>query len=84
MFFVYVIRSTINGYFYVGMSEDVAKRIVQHNAGSTKSTKPYKPWELFFFESYPSRIEARKGEVYLKSGIGKEFIKSRWRESQTV
>ena len=78
MFFVYVLRSEINGYFYVGMSQNVYERIAEHNRGKTKSTKAYKPWTLFFFETFPTRIEARKREVYLKSGIGKEFIKSKW------
>jgi len=61
----------------VGMSEDVQKRIIQHNKGMTFSTKGYRPWKLFFFEEYNSREEARKREVYLKSGIGKEYIKSK-------
>ena len=78
MFFVYVLRSNVNGHFYVGMSQDVANRVVQHNSGMTKSTKAYRPWVLFFHEAFSTRIEARKREVYLKSGIGKEFIKKKW------
>ncbi|HEX4875230.1 MAG TPA: GIY-YIG nuclease family protein [Chitinophagaceae bacterium] len=75
MFFVYVIRSEKDGRFYVGLSEDVDKRVNQHNKGMTFSTKGFRPWKLFFFESFPTRIDARKREIYLKSGSGKEFIK---------
>ena len=81
MFFVYVIRSSVNGHFYVGMTADVEARLQRHNRGENKSTKAYKPWSLFFFESFETRIEARNREVYLKSGIGKEFIKKKWLDS---
>jgi putative endonuclease len=50
----------------------------QHNRGYNKSTKAYRPWELFFTEMYETRVEARKREVYLKSGVGKEYIKNKW------
>jgi len=80
MFFVYVLRSTVNGHFYVGMTENIANRIARHNRGDNKSTKAHRPWELFFFESCSTRDEARKREVYLKSGIGKEYIKRKWVE----
>jgi putative endonuclease len=78
MVFVYVLRSSVDGRFYVGMSENVTLRLAQHNKGFTKSTKGYRPWELFFFEEYDTRESARKREIYLKSGIGKEYIKSKW------
>ena len=78
MFFVYVIRSEVDGRFYVGFTTDVNKRLKEHNNGKTKSTKGYCPWCLFFYEEYGTRIEARNREVYLKSGTGKEYIKNKW------
>jgi putative endonuclease len=78
MFYVYVIRSDIDGRFYVGMTEDVDKRLEQHNKGMTFSTKGYRPWKLFFNEILQTREEARKREKYLKSGYGKQFIKQKW------
>ena len=80
MFFVYVLRSCVNGNFYLGMTIDIQKRICQHNNGANRSTKAHRPWELFFTEEYQTRIEAREREVYLKSGIGKEFIKKKYTE----
>ncbi len=68
----------MNGHFYVGMTENVEARLVRHNRGDNRSTKSHRPWVLFFFEVFPTRDEARKREVYLKSGIGKEFIKKEW------
>jgi len=84
MFFVYVIRSSVNGYFYVGLTENIDSRLKKHNEGSTPSTKPYRPWELFFFETCATRLEAREREKYLKSGIGKEFIKRKWAGIQSA
>ncbi len=81
MIHVYVLKSLNNWRFYVGMTANVEKRLKEHNSGFTKSTKGYLPWDLFFFESYPSRFEARKREKYLKSGVGKEFIKEKWSHS---
>ena len=79
--FVYVLKSQNNWRFYVGMTTNIEKRVREHNSGYTKSTKGYTPWLLFFFEEYETREEARKREIYLKSGIGKEKIKELWSRS---
>ncbi|MEQ8712230.1 MAG: GIY-YIG nuclease family protein [Cyclobacteriaceae bacterium] len=83
MYFVYVLRSEVNGYFYVGMTADVNRRLNEHNTGKNKSTRAYKPWKLFFYETLGSRKEARSREKYLKSGVGKEYIKNKWPSSST-
>ena len=79
--YVYVIRSEKDGRFYVGLTSNVEKRVSQHNAGRTRSTKAYRPWKLFFFEECLNRIEARKREKYLKSGYGKQWIKEKYKRS---
>ena len=76
--FVYVLRSLKDGRFYVGMTTDLDRRILEHNNGKTKSTKGYRPWELFFSEELETRDLARKREKYLKSGYGKKWIKEKW------
>ncbi|WP_416437874.1 GIY-YIG nuclease family protein [Phnomibacter sp. MR] len=78
MMYVYVIRSEKYGRFYVGISEDVDRRLAEHNAGHTFSTKGYRPWQLFFVETVSDRAKARAREKYLKSGVGKEYIKRLW------
>ena len=80
---VYVIRSQKDGRDYVGMSNDVERRLIEHNNGKTKSTKGFIPWNLLFFENYSDRITARKREKYLKSGYGKMWIKKKWPRSST-
>jgi len=74
MYFVYVLLSKKNGHRYVGMSNDPEKRILQHNAGYTKSTKAYRPWVKVYSESFETLSEAVNREKYLKSGIGREYL----------
>lgn len=76
MYCVYAISSLSRSYIYVGLTHDLNQRISQHNSGSNKTTRPYIPFELIHFESFATRAEARKREKYLKSGVGKEFLKA--------
>lgn len=65
-----VIRSLINGKLYVGFTADIENRINKHNNGKVRSTKAYKPYELVYKEQFNDKTEARKRELYLKSGEG--------------
>jgi putative endonuclease len=76
MFFVYAIKSTVRNYIYVGMTNNLERRLIEHNNGENSSTKAYKPFVLIYTVAFPTRIEAREKEKYLKSGIGKEYLKS--------
>ena len=58
------------------MTNDVERRLNEHNNGENRSTKAYRPFKLILKEEYKTRLEARTREVYLKSGIGKELLKS--------
>lgn len=72
---VYAIRSKEDDRIYVGFTQDVQKRLLEHNRGETKSTKGYRPWVLVYTEEVDSREEARNLEKYYKSGSGKEKLK---------
>jgi putative endonuclease len=76
MIIVYAIRSLGRHYLYVGMTNDLERRLAEHNNGENRSTKAYKPFVLIYSESFSNRSLAREKEKYLKSGIGKEFLKS--------
>ncbi|MBF0522238.1 MAG: GIY-YIG nuclease family protein [Candidatus Omnitrophica bacterium] len=77
MYYVYVIFSKLRKYIYVGLTNDVKRRFEQHQKGYNKKTRAYRPFQLINVELFFSRIDARKREKYLKSGIGKEWIKLR-------
>ena len=38
-YFVYILESEIDGRLYKGQTSDIAKRIIEHNSGKTKSPK---------------------------------------------
>ena len=76
MFWVYAICSSQRNYIYVGMSSNIKDRIHRHNAGFERTTKPYKPFLLLYFEIWPTRPAARNREKFFKSGSGKEFLKN--------
>ncbi len=76
MYFIYAIKSNSRNYIYVGITNSLKRRLVEHNEGKNKTTKPYGPFELIYFEEANNRLKAREREKYLKSGVGKEFLKS--------
>ncbi|MBD3637774.1 MAG: GIY-YIG nuclease family protein [Crocinitomicaceae bacterium] len=76
MYTVYALKSLVDGRIYVGFTQNLDNRIKEHNAGKTRSTKGYRPWKIIYTELYTSRTQARDREKYLKSGAGKEFLKS--------
>ena len=76
MYYVYAIKSLNKNYLYVGITNNLERRISQHNLGREKTTKPYSPFKVIYTEQYENRTLARKKEKFLKSGCGKEFLKS--------
>jgi putative endonuclease len=76
MFLVYAIKSEVRNYIYVGLTDNFDRRLLQHNSGQNKTTRAYAPFVVVLVESYRTRPEARKREKYLKSGIGKEYLRS--------
>ena len=75
MFYVYALRSKKTNELYIGISQDPAERVRQHNFGMTKSTKFGRPYELIYMESCVDRKTARDKEKKYKSGSGREFLK---------
>ena len=65
------------GTVYIGSSRDDSPdtRLLAHNAGKTKFTKSGIPWELVHTERYNTYTEARKRELFLKSGRGRSLLK---------
>ena len=70
MYYVYILQSLVINRFYIGVTSDREERLVGHNSGGTKSTKPYKPWRVVYNEKFIDKSEAYKREFYLKSAKG--------------
>ncbi len=75
VFIVYVIESVNHDFIYVGLTDNLERRLYQHNHKLGRSTKPYAPYKLIYTESLDDRASARKREKYLKSTSGKIFLR---------
>ncbi|PIR73337.1 MAG: excinuclease ABC subunit C [Candidatus Moranbacteria bacterium CG10_big_fil_rev_8_21_14_0_10_35_21] len=51
---------------YIGSTNNLVRRIEDHNNGNTRSTKYFVPWKLVYFEEYPTKKEAIIRERQLK------------------
>ena len=72
--FVYLIKSINNNWNYVGFTGDLNSRLREHNSGSVKSTKAYKPFRLVFAQIVENRLKARSLEKFLKVRFNKEAL----------
>ncbi len=75
MFYVYVLKSLVNGRHYTGSTNNLERRVHEHNSGQTKYTSLTRPFELIYKEVYNTNLEAKRREKFLKSGKGREFLK---------
>lgn len=75
IFVVYVLKSRIARKSYVGLTDNVARRLKEHNSGKHFYTKRYMPWEVIYQEKFANFREARSREKYLKSTSGRRFLK---------
>ncbi len=73
-YFTYIIKSQKNGKYYIGSSDDVNRRLLDHNWSRTPSTKTGIPWVLVYFESFDSRSEAMKREYEIKAKKSRNYI----------
>jgi putative endonuclease len=78
MYYVYAIKSLIKDWIYVGITDNLERRLNQHNKGQNRSTKPYIPFVLVYFEEESDREFARLREKYLKTASGKRWLKNQF------
>ncbi len=77
MHYTYVLLSTRDGKLYTGLTGDLRIRFNEHNSGKVPSTKNRGPFKLIYYEACLNREDARYRERYLKSGMGKRYLKNR-------
>jgi len=81
-FQTYILRSDTTGRFYIGHTENLTKRIFEHNNNRTPSIKNRGPWKLFYSETYETRSEASRRERQIKRMKSRLFIESLAGESR--
>lgn len=76
MYPVYILRTESRpDQTYVGSTDDLRRRLVEHNSGKSTHTKKFMPWNLIFYAAFPEKALAERFEEYLKSGSGRAFAR---------
>ena len=75
MNYVYVLISIKDTKLYIGYTEDVERRVRDHNQGKVPSTQARKPMKLIYYEAHISKEDALRRERYFKTSKGKVTLK---------
>jgi predicted GIY-YIG superfamily endonuclease len=78
MYYVYILKSKEYESIYTGITEDLERRIKEHNSGEVKFTKFKKPYKLVWYCAFLERKKAYRFERYLKTGSGIAFLRKRF------
>ena len=79
-YYIYLLQSKKDKRYYAGFTVDLRKRLKEHNEGEyTSWTKGRGPFELIYYEACKNKEDARKREIFLKTGMGKRYLKNRLR-----
>ena len=74
-YYTYVIRSLTSGRHYIGSTNDIERRLRDHNRGKNRSVRGRGPFELVLVETYGSRADAERREKQIKSYKGGEAFR---------
>ncbi len=78
MYIVYILTSCqYPERYYIGMTNDIKRRIKEHDAGDSVYSKRYAPWQLETYITFRNKKRAEEFEKYLKSDSGFSFLKRR-------
>lgn len=77
MHYSYIIHSSKLHRFYVGSTQDINKRLKQHNSSIVFATKSGVPWKIVWLGTFVSTKEANNFEQYLKTDSGRAFMYKR-------
>ena len=70
---VYILQSEKDDSYYIGCTNDLGRRITEHNSGLSKYTSKKMPWAIKYVESVENLKEARKREAFLKRQRNRKF-----------
>jgi putative endonuclease len=75
MHYVYILLSQKDHKFYIGLTNNLERRMSQHSNGEVVSTKVRRPLDLIFYEAYLNEKDAVRREDYFKTTKGKRTLK---------
>lgn len=76
MYFVYILKSCEYQKSYIGITDDLERRLSQHNSRYYTYTKRYLPWEIIYIENFSTRLKAREREKYFKTSSGRRWLRN--------
>ncbi len=79
--YVYVLRSGKDYDFYIGSTNNLKRRVRQHQCGENTSTSKRRPLELLYFEGHRSKSDALRREKYFKTTKGKVTLRQLMRNA---
>ena len=77
LYYVYVLQSEKDRKWYTGYTSDLRRRLDEHSKGLCLATKARRPLKLIYFEASLAKEDALAREHYLKSGMGKRYLRNR-------
>jgi len=77
MWYTYLLKSKKSGDWCTGVTNNLRKRLWQHNNGKSSYTRSRGPYTLIYYEACYNEKDARSREKYLKSGMGKRYLNNR-------
>ena len=76
-YYVYVLLSLKDDKLYTGCTSDLRVRFKKHQESNVTSTKGRGPFEILYYEAGSNKTDAYIREKYLKTGMGKRYLKNR-------
>jgi len=76
-YYVYVLKSDVDNKFYTGLTNNLMRRLSEHNTRKNLSTKNRAPFKLIYWEGCLNQKDATEREKYLKSTWGKRYLRNR-------
>ena len=77
MWYVYILRSAIDNKLYIGSTDNINRRLSEHNSGKVDSTKNRVPLKLEAYFAVKDKSKAIEFEQYLKTGSGRAILNKR-------
>ncbi len=79
-YYVYILQSLKDGKLYIDYTQNLKKRIQEHEMGKIAATKTRTPLKLIFFEGYLNKYDALRRESYFKTAKGKTSLNTMLKE----
>ena len=71
---MYILQSSTSGRYYVGHTDEISRRLTEHNLGMAKYTRREKPWKIVYVENYATRSAAMRRELEIKRRKSRKYI----------